>query len=359
VKIVAALGGNALLERGEPPESDVQEAHVVKAVQALAPLALENELVITHGNGPQVGMLAMQSAHDRSVSRPYPFDVLGAQTQGMIGYWLIQALQNAVPGRHLACLVSRTLVRQDDPAFSRPSKFVGPVYDEQQARVLAASRCWQVRQDGSGWRRVVPSPEPVELLDLPIIRILLGSRAIVICAGGGGVPVVRDGAGMVRGVEAVVDKDLTASLLARELHSDALLLLTDVEAVQDGYGTSQARPIRQATPAQLRSRSFPAGSMGPKIEAVCRFVEATGQMAAIGRLSDAQALLAREAGTIIAPSETRESAGLVLLACPADRADGWGQRQPQADRHDHGREVAERPDTNVAGDDPGKDHQHP
>ena len=301
MRIVAALGGNALLERGEPPESGIQEAHVIKAVQALAPLALEHDLVITHGNGPQVGMLALESVHDPAISRPYPFDVLGAQTQGMIGYWLVQALQNAVPGRGVACLVSRTLVSEDDPAFSHPSKFVGPVYNEQQARALAASQGWELRQDGSRWRRVVPSPEPAELLDLPFIRMLAGSGAITVCAGGGGVPVVKDGAGMLRGVEAVVDKDLTASLLARMLDADALLLLTDVAAVQDAFGTAAARRLRRVTPTELRARSFPAGSVGPKIEAVCRFVESTGKLAAIGQIGDAQALLTGHAGTTITP----------------------------------------------------------
>ncbi len=299
MRIVAALGGNALLERGEPPESSIQEAHVIKAVRSLAPLATGNDLVITHGNGPQVGMLALESAHDPSISRPYPFDVLGAQTQGMIGYWLVQALQNALPGREVACLVSRTLVRSQDPAFAHPSKFVGPVYEEQQARTLAQSMGWQVRQDGSRWRRVVPSPEPARLLDLPTVRMLLDSEVIVVCSGGGGVPVVTAN-GHLHGVEAVVDKDLTASLLARELNADALLLLTDVAAVQDEYGTPQARPIRRATPAELRARAFPAGSMGPKVEAVCRFVDATGKPAAIGRLGDVQALLAGQAGTLIA-----------------------------------------------------------
>ena len=300
MRIVAALGGNALLERGEPPEAGIQEAHIITAVRALAPLAADHDLVITHGNGPQVGMLALESARDPAISRPYPFDVLGAQTQGMIGYWLVQALRNAVPGRQAACLVSRTLVRRDDPAFARPSKFVGPVYDERQARALAASQHWDIGQDGHRWRRVVPSPEPAELLDLPAIRILLGTGAIVVCSGGGGVPVVAaNGAGLTHGVEAVVDKDLTAALLARQLHADALLLLTDVAAVQDGYGTPQARPIRRATPAGLRARSFPAGSMGPKIDAACRFAEATGNLAAIGQLSDAQALLTGDAGTVI------------------------------------------------------------
>jgi carbamate kinase len=302
MRVVAAVGGNALLERGEPADPRRQQARAVAAVQALAPLAAEHELVITHGNGPQVGLLALENAPGSAASRAYPFDVLGAQTQGMIGYWLIQALQNALPGRQVACLVSRTLVREDDPAFADPSKFVGPVYDEQQARALSASRGWQVRPDGLGWRRVVPSPEPAELLDLHSIRALLDRGTIVVCCGGGGVPVARhDGAGSLQGVDGVVDKDLTASLLARRLGADALLLLTDVSAVQDGYGTAQARPIRRATPAQLRARSFPAGSMGPKIEAVCRFVAASGKVAAIGRLADAGLLLQGKAGTTIAP----------------------------------------------------------
>ena len=301
LRIVAALGGNALLERGEPPESGIQEAHVIKAVRALAPLADGHDLVITHGNGPQVGMLALESAQDEALSRPYPFDVLGAQTQGMIGYWLLQALANAVPGRQAVCLVSRTLVRRDDPAFEHPAKFVGPGYTEPQARALAASRHWEIRPDGSRWRRVVPSPEPAELLDLPVIRLLIDHGAIVVCSGGGGVPVVTDNSnGSVRGVEAVVDKDLTASLLARQLAADALLLLTDVAAVQDGYGTPKARPIRRVTPAELRARVFPAGSMGPKVDAACHFAEATGKPAAIGRLADAGTLLAGDTGTVVA-----------------------------------------------------------
>src|SRR6266568_1637960 len=249
MRIVIALGGNALLQRGEKPDAALQQANAVRAVRSLAPLAEQHQVVITHGNGPQVGMLALESAADPALGAPYPFDVLGAQTQGMIGYWLVQALQNALPGRQVACLVSRTLVRRDDPAFAHPSKFVGPVYSEEQARALAASQHWEIRQDGARWRRVVPSPEPAELLDLPAVRTLLGGGAIVVCAGGGGVPVVASDGGL-RGVEAVVDKDLTAALLARELEADALLLLTDVAAVQDGYGTPQARPIRRATPAE-------------------------------------------------------------------------------------------------------------
>ena len=301
MRIVAALGGNALLERGEQPDSDIQETHVQRAVAALAPLAQSHDLVITHGNGPQVGMLALESARDPALSHPYPFDALGAQTQGMIGYWLVRDFHGALPGRAAGCLICQTLVDPDDPAFASPTKFVGPVYDEDTARDLAASRGWVIRRDGAAWRRVVPSPEPIEILELPLIRTLLGTGAIVVCGGGGGIPVTADSSGMLHGVEAVVDKDLTAALLARAVGADALLLLTDVDAVIDGFGTPGARPIQHATPSELRARSFPAGSMGPKADACCRFVEATGQMAAIGRLEDAEALLHRKAGTIVSP----------------------------------------------------------
>jgi carbamate kinase len=305
MKVVIALGGNALLGRGEAPDSDIQETHVVSAVSALAPLARCHQLFITHGNGPQVGVLALESARDPALSHPYPFDVLGAQTQGMIGYWLVQALHGAVPSQPAGCLLGRTLVRADDPAFASPTKFVGPVYDAEQAQQLAAERGWAVRQDGKAWRRVVPSPEPVALVELDMIKLLAGSGVLVVCAGGGGIPVVRDDTGALRGVEAVVDKDLTAALLARDLAADALVILTDVDAVEDGYGTPQARPIHRATPQELRARTFPAGSMGPKVEAACRFVEATGGMAAIGRLGDAEALLAGKAGTIVVPTDAK------------------------------------------------------
>ena len=295
MRVVIALGGNALLERGEAPNSDIQETHVVSAVTALAPLARSHQLFITHGNGPQVGVLALESARDPALSHPYPFDVLGAETQGMIGYWLVQVLHNTVPGQPAGCLICRTVVHADDPAFAHPTKFVGPVYDEVQARQLATQRGWNVRQDGTAWRRVVPSPEPVALVELDMIKLLARQRCDCrVRAGGGGVPVVRDDAGALHGVEAVVDKDLTAALLARDLAADALVILTDVDAVEDGYGTPQARPIHRATPQELRARPFPAGSMGPKVDAACRFVEATGKMAAIGRLDDAEALLAWE-----------------------------------------------------------------
>jgi carbamate kinase len=265
MRIVAALGGNALLKRGEPPDSAIQERHVISAVRALAPLAAGHELVITHGNGPQVGLLALESASDPALARPYPFDVLGAQTQGMIGYWLTQALANALPDRQVTCLISRTLVRADDPAFAHPAKFVGPVYDESQARALAASQHWDIRQDGAAWRRVVPSPEPADLIELPAIRLLLDHRAIVVCSGGGGIPVAVNGTGGLRGVEAVVDKDLTAALLAIRLHADALLLLTDMAAVQDGFGTPAGpadRPGQLHLAARTVLPSWVHGSQG-------------------------------------------------------------------------------------------------
>ncbi|QWF77946.1 carbamate kinase [Amycolatopsis sp. CA-230715] len=297
MKIVVALGGNALLERGEPPESLIQERHVLTAATALAPLARQHQLIITHGNGPQVGMLAVESENDPGVARPYPFDVLGAQTQGMIGYWLVQTLQNAV-GRPTACLLSRTVVSPDDPAFASPAKFVGPVYSEAEAFRTAAERDWTVRLDGAAWRRVVPSPEPLDIVELPLVKLLAEAGTTVVCAGGGGIPVVADDRGL-RGVEAVVDKDLTAALLARETGADALLLLTDVDAVEDGYGTPAARPLHRVTSGELRARSFPAGSMGPKITAACRFVDGGGRFAAIGRLDAAEDLIAGTSGTIV------------------------------------------------------------
>ncbi|HTP21841.1 MAG TPA: carbamate kinase [Solirubrobacteraceae bacterium] len=302
MRIVAALGGNALLERGEPPDSRIQLHHVRAAVEALAPLADGNDLVITHGNGPQVGLLALESAEDRSLSVPYPFDVLGAETQGMIGYWILQALQNALPGREVAALITQTLVSISDPAFAEPTKFVGPVYEEAEAKERAAAAGWIVKPDGPFWRRVVPSPAPCRIVEIGLIRQLFDAGVVVICAGGGGVPVIRNDDGALEGAEAVVDKDATAALLAGALDADALLLLTDVATVEIGYGTPDARPITGTTPAFLRSQSFPSGSMGPKVDAVCRFVELTGGVAAIGALADAGAILSGSAGTLVFPN---------------------------------------------------------
>ncbi|RJL31366.1 carbamate kinase [Bailinhaonella thermotolerans] len=302
MRVVVALGGNALLRRGEKPDADVQRRNVAAAVRSLAPIAREHELVVTHGNGPQVGVLALQSAADRSLSQPYPFDVLGAETQGMIGYWLLQELQNELPDRQICALINQTLVSMADPAFGNPTKFVGPVYTEQEARTLAAERGWEVRRDGDHWRRVVPSPRPQRVIETRVIRRLLGSGAIVVCAGGGGVPAIRNERGRLEGVEAVVDKDLTASLLAEALEADALLLLTDVPRVMRGFGTDHQEEIGKTTPAALRREEFPAGSMGPKVDAVCRFAELTGDMAAIGALEQAADILAGHAGTIVTPT---------------------------------------------------------
>jgi carbamate kinase len=301
MRIVVALGGNALLKRGERPDATVQMANVALAVEALAPLAREHELVVTHGNGPQIGVLAVESASDPRLSAPYPLDVLGAQTQGMIGYWLLQAFQNALPGRQVASMLNQTLVLAHDPALENPTKFVGEVYEEEEALRLAAERGWNVRQDGNGWRRVVGSPKPQRVVETRMIRLLLRSGAVVVCAGGGGVPVVRNERGKLRGLEAVIDKDLTAAVLAEALDADVLMVLTDVPNVVRNFGTPQAEPITRITPGALRREDFPAGSMGPKVDAVCRFVELTGDMAAIGRLQDAEAIMAGDAGTIITP----------------------------------------------------------
>jgi carbamate kinase len=307
MRIVVALGGNALLQRGQVPDAAAQVENIRRAVRALAPLTDDHEVVITHGNGPQVGILAMESAADARLSQPYPFDALGAMTQGLIGYWILQAMGNERPYRQLAAVLNQTLVDADDPAFADPTKFVGEVYDETTARALAERHGWQVRPDGQHgyWRRVVPSPRPREIIETRLIDHLLDESVIVVCAGGGGVPVVRTATGDLRGVEAVIDKDLSAALLAHRLKADRLLVLTDVPAVVEGYGTPAAREIRRTTPARLRALDLPAGSMGPKVEAVCRFVEAGAHQqrvaAAIGTLAEAAALVDGEAGTFVTP----------------------------------------------------------
>lgn len=301
MRIVVALGGNALLHRGEAPEAAIQRERAVQAARSLAPLAAEHELIITHGNGPQVGVLAAESASDPRLAQPYPLDVLGAATQGMIGYWLLQGLQNALPGRQVASLVNQTLVMANDPAFSDPTKFVGEVYGEQEARLKAEQFGWTVKRDGDSWRRVVASPTPQRVVEIRIARLLLSSGAVVVCSGGGGIPVIRDSNGKLRGVEAVVDKDLTAGRLAESLEADALLILTDTTNVMKNFGTDEAEPITRATPAFLRGMALPSGSMGPKVEACCRFVELTGDMAAIGRLDDAIGMIEGSTGTIITP----------------------------------------------------------
>lgn len=305
MRIVVALGGNALLHRGERPDAVVQQANIDRVAIALATLAHRHELVITHGNGPQIGLLAVESATDPALSAPYPLHLLGAQTQGMIGSLLACTLHNVLPGRRIATLVTHTLVRADDPALARPTKFVGQVYSRDVARSLARERGWRIAQDTTGWRRVVPSPAPERIVEADTVHELLNSGALVICAGGGGVPVVAEGVtGALTGIEAVIDKDLTAALLAEDVKADFLLVLTDVPCVYTDYGTPAQRPVLDATPAELRRAGLPAGSMGPKAEAVARFVERTGGLAAIGALDAAYEIVHGRSGTLVRPDLT-------------------------------------------------------
>ncbi|MCS0604215.1 carbamate kinase [Streptomyces sp. LP11] len=302
MRIVIALGGNALLHRGERPDADVQQANIDRVTTAVAALAKEHEIVVTHGNGPQIGLLAMESAADPALTAPYPLDLLGAQTQGMIGSLLVRSLHDALPGRRIAALVTHTVVRADDPAFERPVKFIGQVYPAERARTLARERGWQTARDTTGWRRVVPSPPPERIVETETVHDLLGLGTLVVCAGGGGVPVTADAAtGALHGAEAVVDKDLTAALLAEDLKADFLLILTDVPHVYADYGTPRQRPLLDATPAELRRGDFADGSMGPKAEAAARFVERTGQLAAIGALDAAYEIVHGRAGTLVRP----------------------------------------------------------
>ena len=299
MRLVVALGGNALLERDERPDAVIQRRHVRQAAAALAPLAADHQLVLCHGNGPQVGVLALESQTDTSLSRPYPLDVLVAQTQGMIGYWLVQELGNGGVAQRTVCVMSQTVVDPSDPAFGNPTKFIGASYDKDEARSLATRRGWTIAADGSRWRRVVASPRPLGLVEIETVRSLADAGMLVVCGVGGGVPVVRSDAGELTGVEAVVDKDLTAAELGITLKADRLLVLTDVPAIIHGYGTPDARPIQAIDDVALSTMTFPAGSMGPKVEACIRFVRASGQPAAVGALADAADILAGRAGTTI------------------------------------------------------------
>ncbi|GAA3616220.1 carbamate kinase [Marihabitans asiaticum] len=297
MRLVVALGGNALLRRGERPEARVQQEHVAEAVAALAPLAHQHELVVTHGNGPQVGLLAAQSSADPSLERPYPLDVIGAQTQGMIGYWITQALRSELPGRGVFGLLDQTLVAPDDPALQRPTKPVGPVLPEVAASAARNRYGWDLEREGDGWRRVVPSPEPLEVLETREIETLLVTGAVVVCGGGGGVPVTRGEGGRLRGVEAVVDKDLTSGLLAERIGADVLLLLTDVAGVIADRGTREPSLVRRLRRADVRDLDLPPGSMGPKVEAALRFVERTGGRAVVGDITGVADLVAGLTGT--------------------------------------------------------------
>jgi len=304
MRVVVALGGNALLQRGEPMTAQTQHTNVRIAAIALADLARDHQIVVAHGNGPQVGLLALQgAAYDPA--KPWPLDVLGAETEGMIGYLIEQELMNALPeGSQCATLLSRVEVDPDDPAFMAPSKPIGPVYTEAEAARAAKDHGWAMVTEASGGRRrVVPSPLPLRIVGLDSIKVLLGAGHTVICAGGGGIPVVRTAEGDMMGVEAVIDKDRTSALLALCVGADALLLLTDVPAVFRHYGSEDQIAIGEATPDAFEDIGLAPGSMGPKVGAALTFVRASGKLAGIGQLTDARAILEGRAGTRVMPDQ--------------------------------------------------------
>ncbi len=305
MRVVIALGGNALLQRGQPVSTDIQRKNMHRAGGSIAEVAREHEVVLTHGNGPQVGLLALQEAAYSQLFQN-PLDVLGAETEGMIGFLIEQELSNRLPDREVVTILTRVEVDPDDPAFRNPTKPIGPSFEPDEAREIAARLGWTLAPDNGKLRRVVPSPKPKRILPIRTIRRLVEGDCVVICAGGGGIPVIwhpeKEG---WRGVEAVIDKDMTAALLAEQVGADRLLLLTDVPAVQVGFGTPEARPIHRTTPSELRSLAaeFPPGSMGPKIAAAIHFVEHSGGTATIGFLADAVAMLQEEAGTVVKPDD--------------------------------------------------------
>lgn len=298
MKVVIALGGNALLRRGERADADVQMANVRIASKAVAEIAKEHNVVLTHGNGPQVGLLALQADAYKDVT-PYPFDVLGAESQGMIGYMVAQCVGNDLPDRQVVNIITQTEVDPKDPAYTDPRKFVGPVYDKETAEKLAAERGWTIAADGKYFRRVVPSPQPKKIVEIETIRQLVDSGAMVIASGGGGIPVIRNEQGKLEGSEAVIDKDMSASIMADELDADALLILTDAPSIALDWGTPDQKEIKEVSPEKLKEYSFAKGSMGPKVEAVCRFANTGKGFGAVGRLEDALDILNGKAGTII------------------------------------------------------------
>jgi len=297
--VVVALGGNALLQRGQPMTAEMQRMNIRTACAALAPVAEEHQLVISHGNGPQVGLLALKEQAYTDVE-PYPLDILDAQTEGMIGYIVEQELGNVLPeDRPFASLLTMIEVDPADPAFADPTKFVGPVYDKEQADVLAGDKGWVFKKDGDKWRRVVASPAPKRIFEIQPVKWLVEKNTVVVCAGGGGIPTAfaADGSGALQGVEAVIDKDWASELLARDLGADVYVMATDTDGVYLDWGTPSKRLIDRATPAELAQHAFPAGSMGPKVDAACHFVLKTGKRAAIGALKDIREIVAGTAGT--------------------------------------------------------------
>jgi carbamate kinase len=309
VRIVVALGGNALLQRGQPMTAEQQRANVRVAAAQLAPIADGNELVISHGNGPQVGLLALQgAAYDPK--NPYPLDVLGAETEGMIGYMIEQELGNLLPfERPFATILTMIEVDPDDPAFADPTKFIGPVYEREEAEALSAEKGWAIKQDGQKWRRVVASPAPKRIFELRPITWLLEKGAVVVCTGGGGIPTMyQPGTKTLVGAEVVIDKDRASALLAEQLDADLFVMATDVDAVFTGFGTPEQAPIRRTTPAQVAQMNLPAGSMGPKVEAAAAFVEKTGKRAAIGTLAELRGVVAGDQGTQVVPQPVAQTA---------------------------------------------------
>jgi len=297
MRIIVALGGNALLRRGQPLTATNQRDNVRIAARALAPIATDNQLVISHGNGPQVGLLALQSeAYDEVEA--YPLDVLGAQTEGMIGYMIEQELGNLLPITvPFATILTMVEVDPEDPAFDNPRKPIGPIFTEEKAKELANEKGWVMKPEGEHWRRVVPSPEPHRIFEMRPIHWLLEKNTIVICAGGGGIPTVYDEEGNLQGVEVVIDKDRASALLAFELDAELLILATDASGVYLDWGTDDAKMIERTTPEEIEQFEFAAGSMGPKVEAAADFVRRTGQRAVIGALADLEAMVAGKAGT--------------------------------------------------------------
>lgn len=295
--LVVALGGNALLKRGEPLEAEIQRKNIDLAAKTIAQLTSSWRVVLVHGNGPQVGLLALQNSAYEKVT-PYPLDILGAESQGMIGYMLQQSLKNQLPNREVSVLLTQVEVDANDPAFENPTKYIGPVYDKAQADMLVAEKGWTVKADGQYFRRVVPSPQPKQIVESDAITALIQRDHLVICNGGGGVPVIEKADGY-HGIEAVIDKDLSAALLARQIEADALLILTDADAVYLDWGTPTQRPISHITPQELDAMKFDAGSMGPKVAACSKFVAQCHGIAGIGALEDGPAILAGEKGTLI------------------------------------------------------------
>lgn len=297
MRIVIALGGNALLQRGQPMTAENQRTNIRVAAESIAHIAPGNQVVVAHGNGPQVGLLSLQAAAYTAVA-PYPLDVLGAQTEAMIGYVIEQELGNLLPVEQpFATLLTMIEVDPHDPAFDHPTKPIGPIYDRETADLLAAKNGWAVAPDGDHFRRVVASPKPRRIFEIGPIRTLLDHGTIVICAGGGGIPTMYDESGKLHGVEAVIDKDLASSLLATQLAADLLVIATDVDGVYVDWNTSRQRRLGTVTPGELADLDLPQGSMGPKVEAACGFVSATGNDAVIGTLADIADIVAGTAGT--------------------------------------------------------------